>query len=102
MRRAIFLRRSVKCGAPERGEREEAGLGASGMPGCLSYVVAQDSKDADALWVTEVWDSEASHRASLSLAHVKDAISRGRLLIAGIDQSVETVPVGGAGMRGIT
>lgn len=24
--------------------------GISGMPGCLSYVVAKDSADADALW----------------------------------------------------
>ena len=25
------------------------------MPGCLSYVVAEDPADADVLWVTEVW-----------------------------------------------
>jgi quinol monooxygenase YgiN len=24
------------------------------MPGCLSYIVAEDPGDADALWVTEV------------------------------------------------
>jgi quinol monooxygenase YgiN len=33
------------------------------MPGCLSDVVATDSAGADALWVTEVWDSPASHQA---------------------------------------
>jgi quinol monooxygenase YgiN len=27
--------------------------GVAGMPGCLSYVVAQDQTDQDALWVTE-------------------------------------------------
>jgi quinol monooxygenase YgiN len=51
--------------------------GVSGMPGCLSYVVAQDPADPNAIWITEVWDS---HKASLSLPSVKDAISRGRLL----------------------
>jgi quinol monooxygenase YgiN len=69
------------------------------MPGCLSYIVAQDPADADAIWVTEVWDSQASHKASLSLPSVKDAISRGRPLIAGFDQRAETVPVGGHGMH---
>ncbi len=38
-----------------------------GMPGCLSYVVATDPGAPDAIWITEVWDSEASHKASLSL-----------------------------------
>jgi quinol monooxygenase YgiN len=73
--------------------------GVSGMPGCLSYVVAQDPSDADAIWVTEVWDSQASHKASLSLPSVKDAISRGRPLIAGFGQHIETVPVGGHGIQ---
>lgn len=73
--------------------------GVSGMPGCLSYVVAQDPSDPDAIWITEVWDSEASHKASLTLPSVKDAIARGRPLIAGFDQHTETVPVGGHGLR---
>jgi quinol monooxygenase YgiN len=51
------------------------------MPGCLSYVVAKDSSDANAIWITEVWDSKVSHDASLSLASVKQAIARGKPLI---------------------
>ncbi len=73
--------------------------GVSGMLGCLSYVVAQDPADSDAIWITEVWDSQASHKASLALPSVKDAISRGRPLIAGFDQHIETVPIGGHGIR---
>src|SRR5690606_22328220 len=45
------------------------------MPGCLSYVVAEDPQDADVLWVTEVWTDEAAHRASLQLDSVKAAIA---------------------------
>ena len=73
--------------------------GVSSMPGCLSYVVAQDPADADAVWVTEVWDSQASHKASLSLPTVKDAISRGKPLIASFDEHIETAPVGGHGIK---
>jgi quinol monooxygenase YgiN len=72
--------------------------GVSGMPGCLSYVVARDPSDPDAIWVTEVWDNQASHKASLSLPAVKDAITRGRPLIASFDQYIETAPVGGHGL----
>lgn len=73
--------------------------GVAGMPGCLSYVVAYDSEDPDALWVTEVWDSEESHAASLNLPSVQDAIARGRPLIAGFDERFVTEPVGGHGLQ---
>ena len=76
--------------------------GVSGMPGCLSYVIAQDPADADAIWVTEVWDNQASHKASLSLPSVQDAIARGRPLIASFEQQIETVPVGGHGITSAT
>lgn len=69
--------------------------GSGGMPGCLSYVVAKDTADADALWVTEVWDSQESHKASLSLPSVQAAISNGKPLIAGFGERFETEPIGG-------
>lgn len=72
--------------------------GLNGMPGCLSYIVAQDPADSDAIWVTEVWDSKESHQASLSLPSVKAAISRGRPLIAGFGERFETLPIGGQGL----
>lgn len=73
--------------------------GVSDMPGCLSYVVAQDRADPDTIWITEVWDSQASHKVSLSLPSVQDAIARGRPLIAAFDEHHETVPVGGHGIE---
>jgi quinol monooxygenase YgiN len=69
-----------------------------GMPGCLSYIVARDTTNADALWITEVWDSQASHAASLTLPVVQNAIARGRPLIAGFSDRVVTTPVGGIGI----
>ncbi|WP_368561628.1 putative quinol monooxygenase [Pseudoxanthomonas sp. UTMC 1351] len=68
------------------------------MPGCHSYVVAEDPKDDDAIWITEVWDSQESHRASLSLPSVQQAISRAKPIIAGFEESFETRPVGGHGL----
>jgi quinol monooxygenase YgiN len=68
------------------------------MPGCLSYVVARDSTDADGIWISEVWDSKANHAASLALPAVREAIAKGRPLIAGFSNRVETIPVGGVGL----
>lgn len=73
--------------------------GVSGMPGCLSYVVAKDPSDPDALWITEVWDRRESHEASLALPSVKEAIAKGRPLIAGFGERFETEPVGGHGLE---
>lgn len=72
--------------------------GVAGMPGCLSYVVAKDATDPDAIWVTEVWDSAGSHQASLSLPSVQQAIAKGKSLIAGFGERFETEPVGGHGL----
>ena len=77
--------------------------GSAGMPGCRSYVVALDAKEPDALWITEVWDSEAAHQASLQLPAVRDAIARGKPLIARFGAYTVTRPLAreaGAGPSG--
>jgi quinol monooxygenase YgiN len=75
---------------------EILGSGTGAMPGCLAYLVAEDAKDADAIWITEIWQDKASHDASLALPAVRAAIAKGRPLIAGFELSVETRPVVGA------
>jgi quinol monooxygenase YgiN len=82
------------------GKRDElaavlSGSGDSGMPGCLSYVVARDPEDPDGLWVSEVWRDRESHRASLELPAVQEAIARGRPLIVEFDVQHETEPLSG-------
>ena len=72
--------------------------GTNAMPGCLAYVIAKDKTDPDALWITETWDSAASHKASLSLPAVRAAIARGRPLISGFER-FETEPVAGVRTR---
>lgn len=74
-------------------------LGGTGaMPGCLSYIVAKDPREADALWITEVWDTADSHKASLSLPSVKEAITKARPLIASVGDGVQSEPIGGYGL----
>ncbi len=70
----------------------------SNMPGCLSYVIAKDSKDENTIWITEVWDSKDSHDASLTLPSVTKAIGAARPMISGFGSQVITTPVGGHGL----
>ena len=84
------------------GKRDELAAilapGEGSMPGCHSYIVAEDPADPDGLWVTEVWTDQAAHRASLQLDSVKAAIAKGRPLIAGFDSRAETNVLGGIGL----
>lgn len=86
------------------GKRDELAAilmaGTNEMPGCLSYVVAHDPADADALWITEVWEDEGKHKASLQLPAVREAIAKGRPLIASFDVRHVTTPIGGVGLKG--
>ena len=59
---------------------------ADNLPGCLSYLVAKDSVDENAVWITEVWNSQASHDASLLLPRAKP-------LISAFDRIAVTTPV---------
>jgi quinol monooxygenase YgiN len=72
--------------------------GTGNMPGCLSYVIARDPTDAHAIWITEAWNSQDSHKASLSLPSVQQAIAKARPMIAGFGERFETQPVGGHGL----
>ncbi len=84
------------------GERDallEAMRGSSAnMPGCLSYILALDPADPDAIWITEVWTDREAHKASLDLPAVQEAIAKARPLIAGFGERFETEPVGGVGL----
>ena len=71
---------------------------AATMPGCPSYVVAKDAADENTVWVTEVWDSMASHDASLSLPAVKNAIPRSKAIVSNFERIAVTNPVWRAGL----
>lgn len=68
------------------------------MQGCLSYVVAKDAADENTIWVTEVWDSMASHDASLSLPAVKNAMPRAKAVVSNFERIAVTSRVWGVGL----
>jgi quinol monooxygenase YgiN len=68
-----------------------------GMPGRFSYIVAKDATDEDLIWVTEIWDTVASHDASLSLPSVRNVFPQVKPLVAAFDKVAVTIPVAGIG-----
>ena len=63
--------------------------GAAKMPGCLSYVIAEDRTEPSTLWITETWESREAHDASFQLRAVQEAMP----LIANLERVAETRPV---------
>lgn len=71
----------------------------STLPGCEIYFVSTDEKDPNAIYVTEVWTSEADHKASLEKSEVRALIEKGRPMLAGMPQMTRLAPMGGHGLR---
>lgn len=63
------------------------------ISGCLSFIVAEDAVDENVLWITEVWESQASHEASLETPPVKEGFAYAGTLIAGYEKIATTKPV---------
>jgi quinol monooxygenase YgiN len=70
----------------------------TGRQGCLSYIVAHDPADEHAVWVTEVWTDEATHRASVREPAVKAIIARCIDKMATFSDAQVTRPLGGTGL----
>lgn len=66
--------------------------------GCEVWIVNTMPDDPDAIWVTEVWRSEADHAASLTGEGVREIIGRARPLIASFGERFILEPVAGKGL----
>ena len=67
--------------------------------GCRLYMVSKDRSDADAVWVTEAWDSKEDHDHSLQVAGVKELISQAMPLLSGRPEKGQELEIlGGAGI----
>ncbi|MFD1957299.1 putative quinol monooxygenase [Paenibacillus thailandensis] len=71
----------------------------NGMEGCIHYILHADEDHPDDLWVTELWESEEAHAASLKNEKVLEVIGRCRPLIAGVTP-IKVRPLGGKGFGG--
>ena len=66
--------------------------------GCQLYVVSLSESDDDAIWVSEVWQSQQEHDASLQTAEAREAIDKAMPMLTGEFTSQELTVVGGLGI----
>lgn len=62
---------------------------------CFCYIVGMNKDEADSVYVYEVWEDEAAHKASLELDAVRNLIENALPLIDGMTNSPELVIYGG-------
>ena len=67
------------------------------MPGCEIYIVNLAPANPNAVFVYEVWMSEADHDASLQVESVKALVLKARPLVQAFE-SVKLQPLGGKGL----
>ena len=78
--------------------RAMGGEDSASVPGCLSFILAEDADDENVLWITEVWTSKESHEASLKAPQVKEGLADADTLIAGFAKVATTKPVEGSSL----
>jgi quinol monooxygenase YgiN len=66
--------------------------------GCVWYVINTSPTEPDIVWVTELWQNEALHDASLTHEDAQAAIRQVLPLLADRPQKIDLVPVGGKGI----
>ncbi|WP_210465685.1 putative quinol monooxygenase [Rufibacter roseolus] len=77
----------------------EAAQLVSTAKGCHLYLVSIDKTLEDAVWVTEVWDSQEDQDNSLQVLGVRELISQAMPLLAGKPEKGQVLEIlGGAGI----
>ena len=97
---ARYAKATAKPGQGEALARKllEVAAALRDVPGCELYVINRSPTDAEVVWVTEVWSSQAELDASLTIERVKTSIQEALPLLAGRPELTETLPLGGVGL----
>jgi quinol monooxygenase YgiN len=65
---------------------------------CELYVINASQDEEDAVWVTEIWESEAASRAALKVEGAAENIQKVLALLAERPEKVTLEVVGGKGL----
>lgn len=77
----------------------EASRLVSSAKGCHLYLVSKDQNTKDAVWITEVWDSEEDHDNSLKVEGVRELIGQAMPLLVGQPEKGQKLEIlGGKGI----
>ena len=69
----------------------------SKLKGCQVYIVQLSTSEKDTVLITEVWNSEEDHKASLSVPEIRELIGKAKPLIVSLTHHMAK-PLGGVGI----
>ena len=75
----------------------QAAASAGQAAGCALYIINTSPTEPEVVWVTEVWDSQEAHDASLTSEAAQATIKQVFPLLAGAPEKIDVAPVGGKG-----
>jgi quinol monooxygenase YgiN len=82
--------------AGKRDAMIDALSGLIGMKGNISFVIAKDGKNADGIYITEIWESKEAHDLALTTDQFKAAFGKAAPMMGGApDLQADTWPVAG-------
>ncbi len=82
--------------AGKRDAMIDALSGLIGMKGNISFIIAKDGKNADGIYITEIWESKEAHDAALTTDQFKAAFGKAAPMMGGApDLQADTWPVAG-------
>lgn len=65
---------------------------------CLHYVIKGSDKEANSVWVSEVWTTKQSRNAALGQSGIKSLINQAAPILAAFPQQTELEVLGGKGL----
>ena len=82
--------------AGKRDAMIDALSGLIGMKGNISFIIAKDGKNADGIYITEVWESKEAHDLALGTDQFKASFGKAAPMMGGApDLQADTWPVVG-------
>jgi quinol monooxygenase YgiN len=65
---------------------------------CILYLVYEDVKDPNVIWVEDLWTSKEEHTTALAKPEVRPFVAQAIPLLEGLPEQIEVAPVGGKGL----
>lgn len=73
----------------------EAAAGMEAVDNCYCYIVGVNQEEPDAVYIYEVWENQAAHRASLELDVFRKLIEKAKPIIVSMSNDPDLTIIGG-------
>ena len=76
----------------------ESGMSFQDNTSCIFFLVFEDAKDPNVIWVEDLWTSREDHATALARPELKPFIAKAITLLEGMPEQIEINLMGGKGL----